>query len=314
MIKKQSNGKDRKEQLKSALKDRLYHFLLEDGGVRGAVCRATAMAGEMRANHDLGVLETLVLGHAYMGAALMASNLKSRHDRLSLQIECSGPIRGLTAEANPVGDVRGYLRQVPIPVEKELSDFNLSPFFGAGFLKVTRHLENAKHPFTGQVMLDHGNIAQDLANYYLVSEQIPTAFNLSIQFDGRGEVTGAGGLLLQIMPGAGKKLGKHLERRIDGLPSLGQYFSEDGDTEALLLDAFQGFNPKLLGHKRLEFYCPCNRDQLRGILMLLPEADFQDIKENGPFPVELRCHNCNTVYGFNAEEIEEIYGLRRSNN
>jgi molecular chaperone Hsp33 len=131
----------------------------------------------------------------------MAADLKG-DDRVAMQINCSGPVKGLSVEANAFGEVRGYLKRVPIPVEAPVQDFDLSGFFGAGILSVTRYLQSAKQPFTGQVELRHGNIAQDLAYYFLTSEQVPTAFNLSIRFDREGEVIGAGGLCLQAMTGA----------------------------------------------------------------------------------------------------------------
>jgi molecular chaperone Hsp33 len=131
----------------------------------------TRMVNEMRANHELGILETLVLGRAYLGAGLMSADLKS-NDRISIKIDCSGPIKGLVVEANAFGEVRGFLKRMPIPIEKPMESFDLSPFFGAGFLLVTKYIEGAKQPFTGQVMLKYGNIAKDLANYYLTSEQV----------------------------------------------------------------------------------------------------------------------------------------------
>jgi molecular chaperone Hsp33 len=185
MQKKKPYGDTLKEQLLAGARDRLYNFLLSDGAVRGAILNGTRMVNEMRANHELGILETLVLGRAYLGAGLMSASLKS-NDRIALKFDCSGPIKGLVVEANAFGEVRGYLKNVTIPITKPMEDFDLSPFFGAGFLSVTKHLEDAKHPFTGKVMLKYGNIAQDLANYYLTSEQIPTAFNLSIKFDKEG--------------------------------------------------------------------------------------------------------------------------------
>jgi len=122
----------------------------------------------------------------------MSAGLKG-DDRVALQINCTGPVKGLSVEANAYGEVRGYLKRVPIPVDKPMEDFNLSRFFGAGLLSVTKTLRDAKQPFTGKVELRYGNIAQDLAYYCMTSEQIPTAFNLSIKFDKQGEVTGAGG-------------------------------------------------------------------------------------------------------------------------
>ena len=137
MKKKTLNGETLKERLLASARDRIYNFLLADGAVRGAILHGTRMVNEMRANHELGILETLVLGRAYLGAGLMTANLKGT-DAISLKIDCSGPIRGLTVEANALGEVRGFLKNVPIPIDKPMVDFNLSPFFGAGFLSVTQ--------------------------------------------------------------------------------------------------------------------------------------------------------------------------------
>ena len=307
MIKQKPYGKTLKDQLKAGAKDRLHNFLLADGAIRGVIMQGTRMVNEMRANHELGILETLVLGRAYLGAGLMSADLKSI-DRISLKIDCSGPIRGLVVEANAFGEVRGYLKQVPIPISKPMENYDLSVFFGAGFLEVTRHLEDAKQPFTGKIILEYGNIAMDLANYYLTSEQIPTAFNLSIKFDTQGTVTGAGGLFLQAMPEAGDDLVADLERRVNDLPSLGEKFAENQDPESLVQEVFKRHSPQFLANRRIEFMCHCNKKRLRKYLTMLPRDDIKDIHQNGPFPLEMRCHLCNTAYEFSEAEIQEIYG------
>jgi molecular chaperone Hsp33 len=305
MEKKKPYGGTPKERHRAAARDRLHSFLLAGGAVRGAVLCASRMVNEMRANHALGILETVVLGRAYVGAALMASGLKGR-DRLSVRIDCSGPIKGLIVEANAAGEVRGYLKQVPIPIENPPQDFDLARFFGAGFLTVTRHLQEAKRPFSGQVELRYGNLALDLAHYYLTSEQVPTAFSLSIKFDRAGEVTGAGGLLLQAMPRAEERLTAELETRVYGLPSIGEALAAGREAEALVREAFADYDPKFLDHRRVEFFCPCGRKRLEAVLALLPEKDLTELRDNGPFPVEMRCHNCNSVYAFEKTDLERI--------
>jgi molecular chaperone Hsp33 len=313
MQKKKPYGETLKEQLLAGARDRLYNFILADGAFRGVIMNGTRMVNEMRANHELGILETLVLGRSYLGAGLMSADLKS-DDRISIKFDCSGPIKGLVVEANAFGEVRGFLKRVPIPIDKPLESFDLSPFFGAGFLLVTKYLEDAKQPFTGQVMLKYGNIAQDLANYYLTSEQVPTAFNLSIKFDKQGQVTGAGGLFLQAMPQADDELTTGLEERVTHLPSLGEVFTEDKDPESLVTAAFKDYSPRFLANRRIEFMCHCNQDRVRNLLTLLPIDELKDIRDKGPFPVEINCHYCNTPYQFTREDIIEIYGKRYPNN
>ncbi len=309
MIKKQIYAESLKDRLLSSAKDRLYNFVLANGAIRGAVLHGTRMVNEMRANHELGILETLVLGRAYLGIALMSANIKGI-ESIGLKIECSGPIKGLTVEANTFGEVRGFLKNVPIPLEKPVEDFNLSAFFGAGFLSVMRYMADAKQPFTSKIALQYGNIAQDLANYYLTSEQIPTAFNLSIKYDKQGEVTGAGGLFLQAMPGADDALAAELEQLVIHFPSLGDVFAAEQEPQEFIQDVFKKYRPRFLASKRIEFMCHCSPARLRRVLMMLPADELKDIRDKGPFPLEMRCHHCNTLYHFAREEIHNLYTRR----
>jgi molecular chaperone Hsp33 len=313
MIKKKRYGSTLKEQLIAGARDRLVAFSLSDGKVRGSMVQGTRLVNEMRANHQLDILQTMVLGRLYLAALLMAANLKGS-DRLSIQINCSGPIGGVAVEANAFGEVRGYLKSASLPVDKPLESFDLSPFFGAGLLSVIRHPEGARQPFTGTVALKYGNVAKDLANYYLTSEQVPTAFHLSIFFDKKGEVAGAGGLLVQTMPGAGEELAIQLEQLISDFPSPGEEFSKGREVKQFLNEEFRHFAPKILAQRRVEFMCHCNREKVRSLLMMLPVDELKDMRDNGPFPIETACRHCNTPYEFSRREIREIYGLRFPNN
>ncbi len=281
-------------------------FLLNNGSVRGALLHGTKMINQMRVNHNLGILETLALGQSYMGAGLMTSMIKG-NDRISFAIECGGPIKGISVEANAEGRVRGYLFANPIPITKPVESFNLSPFFGPGFLSVTKHLESSKQPFTGQVMLQYGRIAKDLANYFLESEQIKTAFVLSVFFDKEGRASGAGGLFLQALPGADQQALESLEESINNMPSLGKYFARGGLSKALITDSFKDFNPEIIADKSIAFDCGCSKERFTSFIASMEKSDKTDILENGPFPLVTTCHNCGTDYKFSKVELQAIF-------
>ena len=298
-----------KEGLKARAKDRVYSFLLADEMVRGAFIHGTRMINEMRANFELGILETLALGHGYLACGLLSSTLKG-NDRLSLTITCDGPIKGLVVETNAFGEVRGYLKKVPIPVNKPPEDFSLAPFLGLGVLSINKYLEDLKQPYTGQIALKYGTIAKDLANYYYMSEQIPTVFNLSIKFNQGGEVIGAGGLFLQVMPDASDELKEGLEDIVSGLPSLGALIAENQEIKESISVFFQKYSPHFLSDYRIEFFCRCNTHLIAEYLGRLPLEELADIADTGPFPLEVRCHNCNTVYTYSKTEIRQLYNKR----
>ncbi len=304
MIKKDIYEGDLKARLRASAKSRQYRFLFADGMMRGAVLNATQVVSEMRANHELGSVETLLLGQAYIAASLLTSNLKGK-DRVSLHIECSGAVKGLDVEANMFGEVRGYLKNSTFSSDLSGNEIGISSILGAGFLTVTRYLEEARTPYSGKVMLEYGTIAEDLANYFVRSEQTPTAFSLSVHFDEHGHVDGAGGMLLQAMPGAGESVAAEAEDIIRAV-SLGAEFAAGVEPEHLILEKFAGMLPLLLGNHRVEFFCRCNEKTMRGYISRLPQDDLRDIALNGPFPLEIRCHNCNTLYSFSRSDIEKM--------
>ncbi len=306
MIKKDIFNKDVKAQFKASSKDRLYRFVMADRTIKGAIVHSTRMINEMRANHELGPLETLILGQAYIAASLMGSALKDKNDRLSMNIQCSGPVKGLDVETNVYGEVRGYLKANPIEVADIGQIRSLSSLFGAGFLTMTKYLENSRTPYSGQIVLEHGSIAEDLANYYLVSEQIPTGFKLSLFFDEAEDVKGAGGIFLQAMPGANPETVIELEKQIQAVTSLGEMFAQKESPEQVIQTYFSKFNPVFLNSSRVEFFCRCSKERMAGYLKTLPGTEKKEMIENGPFPLEIRCHHCNSVYLFNRDDMNGV--------
>lgn len=305
MIKKDIYEGDLKARLRASAQDRLHRFIFAEGMIKGAVVKTTQMLNEMRANHELGSVETLLLGQAYIAATLLTSTLKEK-DRISLHIECSGAAKGLDVEANVFGEVRGYLKNSTFSSKLSGNEANISSILGAGFLTVTKYLEEARTPYSGKVMLEYGSIAEDLANYFVQSEQIPTAFSLSVHFDDQGHVDGAGGILLQAMPGAPEDVVANAEQIMRSISSLGSDFAAGVEPDQLVLEKFDSMVPLLLGNNRVEFFCRCTDKSMQGYIARLPQKDLQDIARNGPFPLKVRCHNCNTLYCFNQSDIEKM--------
>lgn len=291
--------------LESIPQDSREVFLLSNASVRGVALQGTHTINQMRSNHDLGILETLVLGHGYLAGGLLASTVKG-NDRVQLTIECGGPIKGVYVESWAVGAVRGYLKEVPIPIDKPLESFNLSPFFGPGFLTVTKLLEGKKTPFSGQVMLQHGTIAKDLAQYFLISEQSPTVVSLSIQFDKEGRVLGSGALFLQKLPGSDDAIIEEIEMVATNMSSMGKYLAEGKTAKQFFEENFSQFEPHYLESLPYGFSCPCDRKRYAEYLQSLPQDEKEGILKEGPFPLVLQCLNCSTTYAFTKDELESL--------
>ena len=283
--------------------DGLTIFLLENQSVRGTILNGTRMINQMRKNHQTGILETLALGHGYLAAALMTSMVKG-DDRIALHLECGGPVGGIVAEASAHGDVRGYLVNNPIEITEPPKSFDLSPYIGPGFLAVTKYIQEAKQPYSGQIMLEHGSVAKDLALYFLQSEQTRTLFFLSIQFDREGDAVGAGGLFLQALPGAADGALERVSDRALSMPSLGEFFAEGGDRDALIAGTFR--DPEILAHRPAQFFCHCTKGYFGEFLASMDSQARRDIREKGPFPLKISCQNCGSEYTFTQHEIASL--------
>ena len=162
--------------------------------------------------------------------------------------------------------------------------------------------------------MTHGSLAKDLAHYYLTSEQIPTSFSLSINFDSEGNAAAAGGMFLQAMPDADDAVIRQIEDQVVKLPSIGAVLAEGTELEDFVLTQFDEYSPRFIDRREVGFICHCSRDQIRNVLTLLPIDELRDIQEKGPFPVEIRCHHCNTRYAFDREHIDRIVAARFSKN
>lgn len=296
-----------KEYLVARDADRMTKFVADDGRIRGAYVQANLVVREMAANHDLGVFETYVLGQGYLAALLMASTLKG-DDRLNVTVKTDGPAGGFSVDANGYGEVRGYLDQVPFRIPSEWTEPTLVQILGKGLLSVTRFPEKNKVPVTGSVEYLPASLAQSLAHYYDQSEQIPTAFDLSLHFDREGRLLGAGGLVLQALPGFDRDRWEAMAKRLYELPSIGENAAESHDPGALLNFWFSDFGPQVLTSQRVEFFCPCSKEKFQKFLKGLSDQDKTEILADGPFPLETTCHNCSSVYRFEKAELEKLWG------
>ncbi len=314
------NDEALKAHIDSLEKDEMAVFVMADGRIRGALFHGTRFVNQMRLQHGLGILETMILGEASICGALMIPMMKGQ-ERLTLKYEGNGPAKGWQVEADSRGTVRGFLYNENIKLEKPLENWNLGQFLGNGFLSVSVLHKEDREPFSSTVEVDGGNIAENIAHYYRQSEQISTAFNSSILFDRNGKVTGAGGMFLQVMPATGGKLVSGANRKSgsdkqadDGLlrraenafstsPSLGTWFSEKGNFEDLVYGLFREFKPTIALKREIRYDCPCGEETFKAHIRNLPKSELDDIRKNGPDPLEISCRNCGSVYRIPVSDL-----------
>lgn len=315
MNKKTNTDLELEEKLNNIEQDSMSVFVMADGRLRGALFNGTRFVNTMRLQHDLGILETMVLGQACLCGALLIPTMKGK-GRTLFRYDTNGPAAGFSVEADSTGYVRGYLLQNAIPIEKPLESWDLAPFLGDGTVTVTRINEGDKAPHQGSVEIVYKNIAKDLAYYFEQSEQTKTAFHTSIQMDKQGRVIGAGGLFLQVMPETGGKtqdgefanisqdeLILRAEHAFKACPSLGQWYSEKGNNDDIIYGLFREFKPVVPVVRNIRFDCPCSKEAFINHIKSMPKSELEDIKKSGQNPLEVICHNCGSVYSIDVTEI-----------
>ena len=300
--------------------DQLKVFTAANGRIRGAIFHGTRFVNQLRAQHNLGILETYILGQASLCAAMTIPMMKDM-EHVVIKYEGTGPAQGYSVEADSKGYVRGYLYNNNIPVQSELENWNLSPFMGPGTFSFSRVHKDDKFPQNSTVEVEGGNIAKDFATYFAQSEQINTAFNSSIQFDKQGRVIGAGAMYIQVMPktggtaGVGSQLDSHqeetneeekllngVENAFKACPSLGLLYSEkEVDSEDIIIGLFREFEPVITVKRDIIYDCPCSEDKFIGYLKTLPPEQLKEMLEESNNSIQIECRNCGSVYKINKE-------------
>lgn len=322
MIKKEIEDKELNEFLQTLEEDKLRIFTMAEGRVRGALFHGTRFVNQLRAQHNLGILETYILGQASLCGALTIPMMKDM-EHTAIKFEGNGPAQGYSVEASSTGFVRSFLFNEHIQLDKPLESWDLNPFLGQGTITFSRIHKDDKYPQSSTVEVNSGNIATDFATYFAQSEQINTAFNSSIQFDKQGRVIGAGAMYLQMMPKTGgtAKVGSQVDshaeetaededllRRVENAfkacPSLGLLYSEKQvDSEDIIIGLFREFSPTISLTRDVIFDCKCNEEYYINYLRTLPKEQIEDIKKNGPDPLEIICRNCGSIYKIPVEKI-----------
>jgi molecular chaperone Hsp33 len=175
---------------------------------------------------------------------------------------------------------------------------------GKGFLHVTKDM-GLKEPFTGSIELVSGEIAEDVARYLLISEQIPAAVALGVLVAPDGSVKASGGVMIQLFPGADEKAMLHIEKSLSEMAPVSSLIDRGMTPEEILALAVGGLEVRCLEKTPLKFKCGCSRERVKDILVAMGKDEIIKLyQEQGQ--TEVRCHFCGELYNFDAGELETL--------
>ena len=275
------------------------------GGLVKCLCVSTKTVCETaRVMHQMSPAATAALGRFMTGSILISESMKNPGDTQTTIIRGDGPMEGMTCVTDFGFKVRAYPMEPVVPTEyHKPGKINVGAAVGKGSLTVVRDI-GLKEPYVGVSELVSGEIAEDFAYYLAKSEQTKSIVSLGVLLE-KGEVSHAGGLMVQLLPGAGEDEISYLEKRAAGFPEISFLFSE-GFTPAQIIDLFMG-DPDLvyLDGKEVGFKCNCSRERMLSGLAALGKSDLEEITKDGK-PVETVCRFCNSKYVFEPDELKNI--------
>ena len=294
------------------MSDRIVRAISSDGFVKAAAVCSRDLTERARQIHKTLPVGTATLGRTLAAASMMGNALKGQGASLTLQIKGGGPLGTVLAVSDPEGNVRGYVTNpgVDIPLRAD-GKLDVGTAVGSeGTMTVIKDLQ-MKEPYVGTIDLMGGEIAEDVAAYFVESEQIPTACGLGVLVDRDQSVRAAGGYLIQLLPGADEDTIIKVEGGIMAAGSVSAILDKDPDPENLLRTVMSDFDIRILESSEVSYKCYCSRERVERALISLGSEELEGIlREQGS--CQLTCQFCDAVYDFSAEELQGLIdGLRK---
>lgn len=209
----------------------------------------------------------------------------------------------IVAEANRVGEVRGYVQNPAAELDYSESDVSIGDGIGLGILTVSKTLYNEAEPRTSTIELVKGDVTSDMAHYMVQSEQILSAFLMDVRLDDDGNVDQAGGLLVQRLPEAEEDSIEKLQNTVATLPPISEMLADGKYIDDIMHLACTPFDVKELDRQPVHFFCRCSPGRFKNALSLL---SYDDLKEMEGESQEIVCHYCGSKYEISKNDLRDI--------
>ena len=285
--------------------DEIVRAVTADGFVKISAVSARDMVERARQIHGLSPTASAALGRTLCAASMLGELMKEDDASLTIRINGGGPIGSIIAVSDSDGCTRGYVTnpEADLPTRAD-GKLDVGGLVGRdGMLTLSRDL-GLQEPYIGSVELVTGEIAEDLAQYMVESEQIPAAVGLGVLVDTDKSIKAAGGFIVQLMPGAPEELITKLEDNIFMMDQLTTVLDEDG-IDAVIGQVLLGLDPQEAERRPVEYRCSCSRERVAQALRSCGEAELREMAAEGR-DVEVSCQFCDKVYSFTPGELLEL--------
>ena len=289
----------------SEYKDYIVRATAADHQLRAFAVTSKDIGEKARELHNTSPVATAAIGRLLTAASIMGSMMKGEKDVLTLQIECGGPIGGITVTADSNADVKGYVNNpnVILPPNAQ-GKLDVSGALGPGFLNVIKDI-GLREPYNGQTHLVSGEIAEDLTYYFATSEQVPSSVGLGVLMDKDNHVRQAGGFIIQGMPDTDDEVIDKLEARLGEVHSVTEMLDKGMTPEDILNYVLEGMDVEILETVPTQYKCDCSFERVSKVIASLGKKELQEMIDDGK-PVEVNCQFCGSHYKFDTEQLKEF--------
>ena len=285
--------------------DYIVRATAADARIRAFAATTRSLVEEARVRHNTSPVATAALGRLLTAGAMMGSTMKNDSDVLTLRVQGDGPIGSITVTAEANGDVKGCVGNPEVLLHaNEKGKLDVAGAVGRGTLTVIKDIV-LKEPYSGQIELVSGELAEDLTYYYAVSEQVPSSVALGVLMNRENTVRQAGGFIIQLMPGAEDELIDRLEKHLAGITSITSMLDTGMAPEDILKEVLGEFGLEIMDRIPTRFYCNCSKERVEKALISVGKEELEDMIRAGK-PVEVSCHFCEEHYHFSVRDLERI--------
>lgn len=286
--------------------------MTRDGSARAFVVDSRAIVNDAIRYHNTTPTASALLGRTLTAASIMGTLLKDKGNSLTINIRGDGPAKNVIAVSDYAGNVKGYIENPIVDIPKKSNGkLDVSGAIGRGTLSVTKDI-GLKEPYSGTINLVSGEIAEDITQYFAVSEQTPSLCALGVLVDRDYSCLAAGGVLVSLLPFASEETISALERNSAKLSNISRLFADGMSTLDVMNVALDGIEYDIFDELDVAYVCDCSKERCARALVSLGRGEVENIfaecrAENKPEEIQFECHFCDKKYLFSKDEALKLF-------